>query len=246
MDYYTQIFKRKSFHIFRDIEMISNEEKQEIEHHIQSIQSLYPFIQTKIEIVEEEKTTCKRGGQYCLLFYSEVKEGYLANIGYLGEQMDLYLCSKNIGTLWFGIGKPEELTKDSLDFVIMMCIAKMPEASFRKDMFKAKRKSLEEIWKGDILGISNIVRFSPSACNTQPWIVENKGQELWVYRYKKPGKRGIMPIHKVSYYNKIDIGIFLFILETCLKHDQMNFNRILFEDAFDEEKTLVAKYHLMD
>ena len=33
---------------------------------------------------------------------------YLQNIGYLGEQLDLYLVSKNIGTLWFGIGKVEE------------------------------------------------------------------------------------------------------------------------------------------
>lgn len=36
----------------------------------------------------------------CLLFYSESKEGYLQNIGYLGEQIDLYLTSKNIGALW--------------------------------------------------------------------------------------------------------------------------------------------------
>lgn len=32
-------------------------------------------------------------------------DNYLQNVGYLGEQLDLYLVSKNIGTLWFGIGK---------------------------------------------------------------------------------------------------------------------------------------------
>ena len=47
-----------------------------------------------------------------------------------------------------------------------------------------------------------------SACNSQPWLVKSNG-ELSVYRYSKPGKRGIMPADKVSFYNRIDIGIFI-------------------------------------
>lgn len=72
----------------------------------------------------------------------------------------------------------------------------MPENTFRKDMFKAKRKTLDEIWDGDTLSAAEIVRFAPSACNTQPWFVENDGEVLTVFRYKKPGKRGIMPADK--------------------------------------------------
>ena len=118
---------------------------------------------------------------------SEKKDNYLQNIGYLGEQLDLYLVSKNIGTLWFGIGKVKEKNLDGLDFVIMIAISKVDsEDKFRKDMFKSKRKNLEEIWSGDhFLNIANIVRFAPSACNTQPWLVESKEKELKVYRYKK-------------------------------------------------------------
>ena len=109
---------------------------------------------------------------------------------------------------------------------------------------KAKRKPLEEIWSGDDLGIANIVRFSPSACNTQPWFVNNKENELLVYRYKKAGKRGIMPANKVMFYNKIDIGIFLFVFETCLKHNNIDYQRSLLDDTDDSkiEKTLIAKY----
>lgn len=94
------------------------------------------------------------------------------------------------------------------------------------------------------LGVAEIVRFTPSACNTQPWIVENNSSDLMVYRYKKPGKRGIMPVKKVRYYNKIDIGIFLFILETCLEHENYTYDRILFADTSDDsiKKTLIAKY----
>ena len=171
------------------------------------------------------------------------KDEYLRNIGYMGEQIDLYLASKNIGALWFGIGKPKEMQVNGLDFVIMISIAKMPENKFRKDMFKSKRKPLSEIWNGDTLGVAEVVRFTPSACNTQPWIVENNGSDLMVYRFKKPGKRGIMPADKVRYYNKIDMGIFLFMLETCLAREDYKYDRTLFADTTDDsiEQTLIAK-----
>lgn len=244
MDYYKQIFKRKSFHLFKDIGVISSEEIQNIENFIKTIKPLDPNIETKICIVPENETTCKRGGEYCILFYSEPKDEYLRNIGYIGEQIDLYLASQNIGALWFGIGKPQNMQVDGLNFVIMITIAKMPEDKFRKDMFKSKRKTLSEIWTGDTLNVAEIVRFTPSACNTQPWIVENKDNELLIYRFKKPGKRGIMPADKVRYYNKIDMGIFLFMLETCLEHENIIYNKTLLPDTTDDstQQTLIAKY----
>ena len=244
MDYYKQIFKRKSFHIFKDTETLTVDEIQELKDFIKTIQPLSAEIKTEICIVPESETTCKRGGQYCILLYSETKDAYLQNVGYLGQQIDLYLASQNIGALWFGIGKPKDLQKNGLDFVIMISIAKMPAVKFRKDMFKSKRKPLSEIWIGNTLGIAEIVRFAPSACNTQPWIVENTGCDLLVYRFKEPGKRGIMPADKVRYYNKIDMGIFLFMLETCLEHENYTYERALFEDTTDDsiEKTLIAKY----
>ena len=120
----------------------------------------------------------------------------------------------------------------------MIAIKRMPTDKFRKDMYKSKRKPLEEIWSGDDLDIANIVRFSPSACNTQPWYIENKEKELIIYRYKKSGKRGIMPIDKVMYYNKIDIGIFLFILEVCLKEKGITFKKELLPDTNDSENEM--------
>ena len=142
----------------------------------------------------------------------------MQNIGYIGEQLDLYLVSKNIGTLWFGIGRPEEQELDGLNFVIMIAIAKVDlETKFRKDMYLNKRKKLSEIWNGNYyLDIANIVRFAPSSCNTQPWIVDSSKNELRVYRYTKEGKRGIMPMNMVKYYNQIDIGIFLCFMDLCL------------------------------
>ena len=246
IDFYKQIFKRKSFHFFTGGEKTTEEDIVSINNFIKTIVPLYPNIKTEIVVVKENETTCHRGADYCILFYSEPKGEYLRNIGYIGEQIDLFLTSINIGALWFGIGKPKEKRNNNLEYVIMIAIKRMPENSFRKDMFKSKRKPIEEIWSGEPLETTNIVRFTPSACNTQPWFVENNGNTLDVYRYKKPGKRGIMPIDKVMYYNRIDIGIFLFILETCLKQEGIAFQRELLTDSSDSEteKTLIAKYQM--
>ena len=240
---YQMVFKRKSFHIFKNTLIISEEELAQIETAFLECKPLIPEIKVSMKIVPAAATTCKRGQEYCILLYSEKKEGYLPNIGYLGQQLDLILASMNIGALWFGIGKTDVRSDGELDFVIMIAIAKMEETKFRKNMFKSKRKPIEEIWFGEYyLEAANIARFAPSACNTQPWIVESNEQELKIFRYKKPGKRGIMPADKVSFYNRIDIGIFLLILEVCLKHGGIVFERTLFEDKKEEEKNLVAIY----
>ena len=83
-------------------------------------------------------------------------------------------------------------------------------------------------------------------CNTQPWIAEFDGNVISIYRYKKPGKRGIMPADKVRYYNRIDIGIFMFFVETCLEHDGYAFDSVqYYEDEPDSvEKVSVAEYVL--
>lgn len=246
---YSMIFKRKSFHLFRNVgdDSISTTEIDEIYSAYQSFMPLFTDIRTAIRIVPSVETSCRRGQEYCILLYSEKKDHYLANIGYLGQQLDLYLVSRNIGTLWFGIGKPKETTYDGLDYVIMFAVRKVTDdKKFRKDMFKSKRKVVPEIWEGpEISGVTDIIRFAPSACNSQPWFVENHGTSLSVYRFKKQGKRGIMPAAAVSYYNRIDVGIFLCYLELCLEKQAIKFDKQLFIDfGSDQEKTLTAVYSL--
>ena len=66
----------------------------------------------------------------------------------------------------------------------MIAVSKIDdENKFRKDMFKSKRKALDEIWMGEsIIGVSNLVRFAPSACNTQP---SDNDIQLMVYSIRE-------------------------------------------------------------
>ncbi len=245
--FYEMIFKRKSFHIFRNVgnESIGTDELNDIQKAYSEFAPLDPAIKTALRIVPEKETNCKRGGEYCVLLYSQKKDGYLQNIGYLGEQLDLYLVSRNIGTLWYGPGRTKEELFEDMEFVIMFSVRKISDGSkYRKDLFQSKRKSVEEIWKGErVPGVTDIVRFAPSACNSQPWLVKN-GDGLLVYRYRRPGKRGILPADKVSFYNRIDIGIFMCFMDICLGNSGARFERTLYPDAGDEDKepALNAKY----
>ena len=246
---YDMIFKRKSFHLFRNIgdASISSDELEQIQEAYKTFLPLCPDIRTAIRIVPAKETTCRRGQEYCILLYSEKKENYLQNIGYLGEQLDLYLVSKNIGTLWFGIGKTEELSWDGLDFVIMIAMSRVDdEKKFRKDMFRSKRKPIDEIWTGrPIPGVTEIVRFAPSACNSQPWIAEDTDAGINIYRYRKQGRSGIMPADKVYFYNRIDMGIFICFLDLCLQHCGMEYTVERYKDDDTEaKKTKVAAYKL--
>ena len=243
---YDMIFKRKSFHLFRGIgdKEITDREIEVINKRIDELIPLVDDIKTKI-IITKDGASCHRGQEYLILFYSEKKENYLQNIGYLGEQLDLFLVSLNIGTLWFGIGKAKEETFDGLDYVIMMAIAKVDDPTkFRRDMYKSKRKDLSDVLSGDnYRDLIDVARFAPSACNTQPWFVETTTNEINVSRYSPVGKRGIMPRAKVAFYNQIDIGIFLCFLELCLDNHNLKYERTIFEEVdHSAEKNNTAKY----
>ena len=237
---YRMIFKRKSFHIFTGEQKLSEEELNEIEDRISRLRPLTEGTRTAWRIVSRDETSCKRG-EYCILFYSEKKDYYLYNAGYMIQQLDLWLASKNIGTCWYGMGKLKEKNDKGLEFVIMLAIEKADETEFRKDYTKTKRKDLEEIWQGEAFReVADVVKYAPSACNTQPWLVRADPYKLDVYRVL--GKRGLMPVKRVFYYNKIDIGIFLLFIEICLKHENIACELELLSDANEGNENLAARF----
>lgn len=243
-DLYPQIFRRKSYHIFRERsdEAISQNEIDDIYDAFKSFDRLNDN-KIDIKIVKDNEGLNIRNSEYVIKIFSETNDGYLQNVGYVGEQLDLYLFSKNIGALWFGIAKSKEVY-NGLNHVILIAIAKVN--SYRKDMFKAKRKPVEQMWLGEQLNIANIVRFAPSACNSQPWFVENKDDTLYVYRKSKSGKVGIMPVGASLYYNQIDIGIFMCFLELCLMHENIKFERELVKDNGEyDNPQLNGKYRII-
>lgn len=240
---YPMIFNRKSFRRFKSTELLSHNTLNDIKDQLSHLKPLINHITVKYKIMKREETTCTRG-EYCLLVYSENKEHYLLNIGYLLEQLDLWMASKGIGVCWYGVGKTDQVEYEGLEFVIMLAFGKGEKEEFRKDYTKAKRKPLEEIWQGNSLQeVANVVRYAPSTCNTQPWLIEIVGNQLNLYRDSK--KRGMMPESKVIFYNTIDMGIFMCFLEITLGHERYDFNRTLLQENLGErDQVQIAQYTL--
>lgn len=241
---YEMIFKRKSFRKFNNELKLSNDELCDVNEKIKTLKPLIDNIDVKYRIVGREKTTCKRG-EYCLLIYSEEKEDFLLNIGYMFEQLDLYLASKDIGVCWYGMGKTQESEYKNLRFVIMMALGKGEAKEFRKDYKKCKRKETKEIWteNSGLETIADVVKYAPSACNTQPWRVVCEGNKLKIYR--TTNIKSIMPKDKVPFYNSIDMGIFLYFLEVTFMYNNISFERHLSKKAGECDLIFVAEYNLL-
>ena len=69
---YKEIFRRKSFHTFRERndELISEEEINDIYSAYKRFDRLND-IKTDIKIVRAEQTTCHRNAEYCIMMFSK-------------------------------------------------------------------------------------------------------------------------------------------------------------------------------
>ena len=245
--FYDMIFKRKSFHNFKDIpdSKISDETIKDIENKFYSFTPLIKDIKVKIKFVKDNENY-KKNQEYLIFMYSQKKDNYLQNIGYLGEQLDLYLASINIGALWFGLGKTKMKKEDGLDFVIMIAIKKVDSSLFRKTITDVPRLELSKIISGDYYK-DNIkdIRYAPSAVNSQPWFLETSKDYIKVYRIRRDSKTGILPIRFVNYLNRIDIGILLCFLDVCLLKNNIEYTKELYiEENVNKKKNLTAVYSI--
>ena len=239
---YPMIFKRRSFHTFPGGRSLSVEELAEIEAFTRAIRPLTPDTRVAFKVVPREKTNCKRG-QYCVLLYSEKKEYFLYNAGYMMEQLDLWLTARDIGVCWYGFGRTRENRIDGLSFVIMLAIEKAEPSDFRKDYRESARKPTGEIFEGSSYrNVVEVAKYAPSACNTQPWLVRTGPGCLRVSRVL--GSRGIIPARLLSFYNKIDVGIFLLFIELGLRHGGRAPEIRLLSDADEGQENPVADFRI--
>ena len=148
---------------------------------------------------DEINSRTKWSAPYYLALYSEKKDNYLENIGFIFQQVCLYLQSCNIGTCWVGLASVKE---NNSNFIIPIAFGKSMKMSRNKNDFK--RKSLEDI--SDFADEKLIpAQLAPSAINSQPWYFKHVGDEFDVYQVKQ----NIFKRQILKKWNPIDIGISL-------------------------------------
>lgn len=193
------IFKRKSCRSFQhkavDGEIIEQIMSTELK-------PLYPEIKVRWDIVGRDKVRCicPWTTPQLITIYSEEKEGYLENVGFLFQQMDLHIQSLGLGACWLGMGKMKGSAPEAegMSFVIMLAFG-YPKGELHKEVRSFKRKSMEQI--SDIVDTRlEPARVAPSSVNSQPWYFVHEGDNIHVYCAEK----GV-----AGYMNRIDVGIAL-------------------------------------
>lgn len=216
-DQYRALFRRKSVRSY-DPSTLTPETLQEIEDELDKLIPLYPDIETEFRVVpgDQIKTRMMKRSPHYLLAFSEKKEGHRVNVGFMLQQMDLYLSSRGIGTCWQGIPQPkkEALATSSLDYQILLTMGK-PQEALHREVQEFKRKSLTEIT--DIPGVEDLlepVRLAPSSTNSQPWYITGT-PELMHFYCRQPGRLKSLLVGR---FNEFDMGIALYHLKLAAEH----------------------------
>ncbi len=150
---------------------------------------LYPEIKVHWDIVprNQVKCICPWTTPQLITIYSEETEGWLENIGFLFQQMDLYLQSLGLGVCWLGMGRmnPKTTTEvEGMQFVIMLAFGHPKGNRLRHSLKEFKRKTLEQI-TDQLDPRLEPARLAPSAVNSQPWYFTHEGDTIHVYCSKR-------------------------------------------------------------
>ncbi|MGB9979299.1 nitroreductase family protein [Methanobacterium sp.] len=219
-EFYPTIFKRKSIRNF-DLTLIDDVTLKEISEYLDSLKPIYNDIKTEFKIVSPtyvKRRMMKEAPHYIAVF-SEVKEGYLTNIGFMLQQADLFFSTNGLGSCWQGIPAPtkELLNSSNLEFVIFIAFGKPkdPESLHRRSTSEFKRKPLSEIT--NITGadeLLEVARIAPSATNSQPWFFTGNNGIIHAYSTKPGFIKRLM----VKKYIPIDVGIAICHLKIAAEH----------------------------
>ncbi|MGI6565172.1 nitroreductase family protein [Methanosphaera sp.] len=205
MDLTDIIYKRRSSRDFTD-EKISSDIMESITNFADNLKPLVPGIKTSYEIVDNSQVTLLLNwrAQYYVAIFSEEKDYYLENSGFMYQQLDLYLQSIGLGSCWIGLGKAKSsVQKDSQKLIILIGFGKVRTTPYR-ELSEFNRLSLNDI--SDITDEKlKPAQYAPSASNSQPWYFTHDNDIYLMYRQKNNFIRRKF----MNKFNKIDIGIAL-------------------------------------
>lgn len=216
MNLYEYIFKRKSTRKY-DLAPLDAAALGKIRVFADNLKRLYPEIATAYEITDTVKNLMPIKAPHDFLLLSEEKGDYLQNIGFMWQQMDLFLSELGLGSCWLGMAKPTSENKMQYPHSITLAFGKAEDSPYREQS-DFKRKPISEISSGSDNRLE-AARLAPSATNSQNWFFGANSGEIDVYQKK------VNPIAAAVYgkMNRIDIGIALCHLYLATEHEGKEF-----------------------
>jgi nitroreductase len=215
---YETVFKRKSIRQY-DLTPLDGPTLAEIMAHTSALKPLYGDIKIEMKPLSQKdvKGLFLAKAPHYLAVFSESKDGYLTNAGFMLQQMDLFFSANGIGSCWQGMPKPtkEILKKSKLEFVILLAFGKPKERLHRESISEFKRKPLGEIT--DVKGADDLLepaRLAPSAMNWQQWFFTGDAGTIHAYR----AKSSFLTAFMTDKVNKVSMGIAICHVWIAAKH----------------------------
>lgn len=151
---------------------------EEVQSAFEDLHPLFP--KARIRLTLYKRGEVKGYSRYGIAaFAPNTRESWI-NAGYMLEQMDLWLSSRNLGSCWLGAAKaPSELVPPGMIYMASVCFGVPIGPSHREDLTDIKRKPIDGITDIDPPGpILEFARLAPSALNRQPWFFSGTQEHM--------------------------------------------------------------------
>lgn len=178
---------------------LKREELDEIEAAIAGFEPLYPDVPVEHRFTGKVKGRFGVQAPHYLIMGGQGVAGEMENIGFIYEQLALWMDAKELGCVWLGSSKAADGSKPG--DVLAMAFGRCTEPVHREPG-EMKRKPIGDVTNAPDDPCIQAVHMAPSGMNTQPWYIEKQGDEALVYRQKL--KAPISMLYKLS---DVDMGI---------------------------------------
>lgn len=181
---------------------------------ISHITPLHENIPVDIELYEREdflrdfsRSVLYRANDFIVIRSACNIDGYLQNVGFIGEQIILWLTHVGIGSCWAGMVKQKKQpSRGELPFIIAIEFGRSDNAPFRRLPEESPRLKLHELLMNEIsrpefLKLLDAGRLAPSALNLQPVRYFTVDDKIYIYR-----KQPAIDNQKLNEVQQIDVG----------------------------------------
>lgn len=239
MNSYEAILKRKSIRKYKQ-ESLPDLTIRQILNFAKKVTAIDAAIRVEVKILDYKKGEgdikglWKVDAPYYLVFFSEDKEGYEKNAGYILEQIVLYLVTKALGSCYMGAARAKDVEIPGMKQVMLLAFGR-PEANLYRDSAMAKRIPLKElcVYKEEtdetVKTILKAARLAPSSMNSQPWRFIVFHDRIAVFMCRE-----FLLKSALSALRRVDMGIML-----C--HLTLAAEELWLETEFKEDDSLKKK-----
>lgn len=200
------LVKRQSIRDY-DMAPLANAEVKQLTDYAAQIEPLFPGKSIKVRIITPDNVKAIRGWRapHYFAIYAGEDDASLLNVGYVYQQLTVYLTALGLGTCWANSVSPKDSKElDGLKWVATIAFGKEKNGQpWRNDPVQIKRKNMAAISDQDDAKLEP-ARIAPSAMNNQPWYFTHENGKIHAYCVVQ----GFMKKWMTA-MNRIDMGIAL-------------------------------------